>query len=112
MTAAAPAPSRLRLVEWKPYSRNTLCGFATVELPLGLTIADIAVHQKGARRWASLPAKPLLNNENCHAVDENGKKKYVAILSWRDRVLADEFSRRVVGLVAAEYPEAFESETP
>ena len=32
--SAGPAPSRLKLVEWKGVTRNTLVGFATIEARL------------------------------------------------------------------------------
>src|SRR6266851_2653304 len=102
-----PAPSRLRLIEWKGITKNTLVGFATIELPNGLIVGDISVHQKNGRRWAGLPAKPQLDAHGQQLVDDAGKKKWVPILRWRDRALADEFGRRVIALVEAEHPDVF-----
>jgi hypothetical protein len=45
---------------WRPLRRNTLHGFVDVVLPNGLEI-DIAVHVRGGRAWASLPARPVLD---------------------------------------------------
>jgi hypothetical protein len=36
---AAEGP-RMRLVSWKPMAKGSLCGFATVELPIGLKLID------------------------------------------------------------------------
>jgi hypothetical protein len=68
---------------WRLMRRNTLCGFATVELPSGLVIEGIAVHVRGDRAWASPPARPILD-ENGHALrDDRGKIRYAEILRWR-----------------------------
>jgi hypothetical protein len=39
-----PRPAtRMRLISWKPTIQNSLRGFATVELPNGLKIYDVAL---------------------------------------------------------------------
>jgi hypothetical protein len=36
--------------DWRPLKRNTLLGFARIRVvELGLTIHDVAIHQKGER---------------------------------------------------------------
>ncbi len=89
----------MRLVGWKPLPKNSLRGFATVELPIGLTIADIPVLIGKNGPWASLPSKPQIDRDGTHKRDANGKPLYVAILSWRDRELSARFSDSVVALV-------------
>jgi hypothetical protein len=37
--------------------------------------------------------------------DVNGKSVYAPVLQWRNRELADEFSRRVVALVRQAHPD-------
>jgi len=45
--------------DWKEDKRNTLLGFATVVfVGLNLEIRGCTFHEKGGRRWISLPAKP------------------------------------------------------
>jgi hypothetical protein len=107
-TAGAAATSRLRLDDVRVRHQNTLRAFASATLPNGLSISDISIHEKNGKRWASLPSKPVLDAEGRHAVDDAGKKKWVPVLRWRDRALADEFGRRVVALVEAEHPDVFE----
>jgi hypothetical protein len=97
------AGSRLRLVEWKAVRKNTLCGFAVVELPNGLIVRELSVHVKGEKRWASMPAKPVLGPDGKH-LEKDGKKVWSPLVGWRDRALADEFGRRVIALVEAQHP--------
>jgi hypothetical protein len=40
----SPVRPKMRLVNWKPLEKNSLRGFATVALPLGLKIVDCPVH--------------------------------------------------------------------
>jgi hypothetical protein len=89
---------RLQLVEFKPVVKNSLRGFATVTFS-GLEIADVSVHAKNGRAWASLPSKPQLDAQGQHRRDPNGKPLYSAILKWRSRDLADRFSGAVVELL-------------
>src|SRR5215831_13310610 len=78
-----PAKPKMRLISWKPLVRNSLRGFATVELPIGLKIADIAVNVSNGRLWAALPSKPVLDQDGRHKVDINNKRQYVPLLEWR-----------------------------
>jgi hypothetical protein len=94
----------MRLVSWKPMVKNSLRGFATVQLPIGLTIKDVPVLASSGKFWAALPSKPVLDAEGWH-VKPDGKPQYAAILEWRDRALADRFSATVVELVRQAHPD-------
>jgi hypothetical protein len=109
----APSPTKpgMRLISFRPLVKGSLRGFATVELPIGLKIADVPVLVSGGRAWASLPSKPQIDKDGQHKRDINGKPAYTAILEWRDRALADRFSAAVVELVRAQYPDALEGAT-
>ena len=99
--------ARMQLVEWRPLVKNSLRGFATVALPCGLKIRDIPVLLGRNGPWASLPNKPLLDNNGQQKRDANGKPAYVAILEWRDREVSDRFSSAVVELIRSQHPDAF-----
>jgi hypothetical protein len=99
---------KMRLVAWRPLTKGALRGFATVELPIGLTISDCPVLISHGKTWASMPAKPILDRDGRQKADANGKASYASILSWRDRDLADRWSAAVVDLVRAEYPDAID----
>lgn len=110
MTDTSDRP-RMRLEAFKPLARGALRGFATVRLPSGLVISDVAVCTANGRTWASLPSKPVLNRDGRH-VEEGGKKKYASILSWSDRDTADRWSAAVVDLVRQHHPDALDGGTP
>src|SRR4051794_24645726 len=100
---AAPSRARMVLTEWRPFTKNTLRGFATVELPKGLTISDISVHLRHGKSWASLPSRPQPKSDGTARRDDAGKIAYAPVLKWRDRGLADRFSDAVVQAVEAEH---------
>ena len=93
----------MKLIEWRPMPRNGLRGFATVELPNGLTIADISVHVSHGKAWASLPARPQINSDGTARRGGDGKIIYSPILKWRSRELQDGFSAAVVQAVEAQH---------
>jgi hypothetical protein len=64
----------------------------------------VPVLVSNSRVWASLPAKPQIDQDGRHKRDINGKPAYNAMLQWRDRSLSDRFSDRVVELVRASHP--------
>ena len=97
---------RLRLIEWRPLVKNSLRGFVSIELPIGLTIREVPVLVGKNGPWAALPAKPQIDGGGQVRRDPNGKIAYVAILQWRNKELADRFSQAVIDLLLAHHPRA------
>lgn len=95
------------LESFRPVVKGSLRGFATVRLPIGLTISDIPVCASHGKVWASLPSKPTLDRDGRH-IAEGGKKKYAPILQWNDRVTTDRWSAAVVDLVRQQHPEVLD----
>jgi hypothetical protein len=104
-----PPPQRpsMQLLNWKPLIRNSLRGFADVELPSGLRIREIPVLSSHGKSWATLPSKPQIDKDGRHRKGPDGKPAYTAILEWRTTDLKDGFSAKVVELVRAAHPDAF-----
>lgn len=95
----------MRLVSFRAVTKNTLRGFATVELPIGLKIAECPVQiSNGGKAWAALPSKPQLKDGQ--QIVTGGKAQWTNILSWPDKETQDRWSEKVVQLVRAEHPEA------
>jgi hypothetical protein len=109
---AQPTGSRLRLLEFRAVRRNSLRGFAEVKLPSGLIINDIVIGEANGRQWALLPSKPMVDRDGNLLREPSGKIRYSPVVEWGSAALRDEFSRRVVALVCAQYPVAFDGGPP
>jgi hypothetical protein len=96
-------------IDFTPYTRNTLRGFATIRLPeLKLVIHDIAVHQhENGSRWASMPSKPLIDKNGVAKRGSAGKIEYAQLFEFEGRETRDAFSAAVVRAVLAFAPAAF-----
>lgn len=92
------------LRDFRAFNKNTLRGFAIVELPAGLVIHNITIHTKNGKAWAAMPSVPQLQDGQHRVID--GKNQYKRILEWRDRDLGDRFSAALVELVKAQFPNA------
>jgi hypothetical protein len=99
-----PPPRRMVLHEWRRVRKNTLRGFANVELPSGLVIRDVSIHEKGGKWWASPPSRPMLNAEGRQIRNHAGHAQYAALRGWHSRELGDRFSAAVVELIRREHP--------
>lgn len=93
----------MELLEFRPYVKNTLRGFATVSLSNGLVIHDMPVHNSAGRHWAGMPSKPMLAPDGT-AKREGGKIKYVRVLEWSDKDTGDRFSDALCELVSQQHP--------
>lgn len=102
-----PAPRKMKLLNWRSLRKGSLLGFASVELPIGLTIVDCPVCASGGRVWAALPAKPQIDRDG-RPIVKDGRAQYTTILKWADRDLGDRFSEAIIALIRAEHPGAIE----
>ena len=95
---------QVALLEWKSIPKNSLRGFATIRLGKSMKIKDVSVHCSHGKRWASMPSKPMMNSEGVAQRDDRSRIKYVPLIEWLDRTVADDFSESVVAAVEAQYP--------
>jgi len=102
----AAQPNHMRLLGWREFRRNSLRGFAAVELACGLIIEDLTVHAKNGRSWVGMPGKPQMQNGRIKEID--GKPQYVNTLKWSSRERGDRFSAEVCELIEAKYPGALD----
>ena len=94
------------ILEWKPMSRNSLKGFAKIQLG-ALTILDCPVHNTDGRKWCGLPSKPQIDSDGNVKREPTGKIKYVALLQWATKAASDRFSDSVVAALEEKHPDAF-----
>ena len=57
MNAVTATTRGFAVPEWKPFEKNTLRGFLSLELPSGMIIHGCTVHEKNGARWIGLPAR-------------------------------------------------------
>jgi hypothetical protein len=101
---ASPIRPKMRLISWKPLVKNSLRGFATIELPIGLKIIDCPVLVGSNGAWATLPSRPVLDRDGRQAKPD-GKLQYSTILEWKSRDLSERFSQTIVELVRQAHPD-------
>jgi hypothetical protein len=91
---------------FRRWPKNTLRGFASIKIAeIGVTIHDVAVHQKGSARWAQPPARPQVL-DGILVKDDESKILYAKIMDFDDR---SAFSTAVIKAVLEHAPDAFEA---
>ncbi len=91
----------MKCTAFKTLERNTLQGFATLQLESGLIIADCTLHEKNGKRWVSPPSKPMIDRERKLVVDDTGKIKYVPIVDFVDGKVRGRWSDAAVAAIEA-----------
>ena len=89
----------MKLLDHRKIEKGTLRGFVSVLLDSGLTVHDVALHERGDSRWVSLPGRPMTDSDGRVIRDESGKTKYVPIVEITDRARRDAFGKAVWSLV-------------
>ena len=96
----------LRILEWRPLRKNSLLGFAKVELPSGLVINDVTVLTSERGLWASPPSKPMVDRNGVTMKDPSGKLRYVQVIEFVSKETRNRFSSAVIEALRAVHPEA------
>jgi hypothetical protein len=98
--------SALRILDWRPLKKNSLLGFAKVELPSGMVISDVTILTGERGPWASPPSKPMIDREGVAMKDDKGKLRYSPIIEFASREIRDRWSAAVIEAMRAAHPEA------
>ena len=97
---------------FKPVRKNTLRGFCTLRIPaLRFQFHEVAVHERGERRWIAMPSRPMLQ-DGIALKDDAGKVRYSPPLIEVEPPVRSAFSDAAVEAVAAFEPSAFEGGEP
>ena len=86
--AVAGGRRAVAILDWRPYRKNTLLGFARLLLPSGMILNDVMVHQRGDGRWISLPSREW--------ADVAGAKHFAPIVEFDQRDTLEQFKRAVL----------------
>ncbi len=81
----------MRCVDYRPYQKGFLMGFATLELASGLILTDFTHHQSGGREWIGVPGRPVLDNAGNVARTDRGKPQYVQSIGFTTPAVRDAF---------------------
>jgi hypothetical protein len=91
-STAETATSAFRVRSWSPFSKNTLIGFLSLEMPSGLVINDVCLHSKNGSKWVSLPARQY---------ELNGEKRWTPYVEFNDRECRESFQQLAIAAVDA-----------
>jgi DNA-binding cell septation regulator SpoVG len=101
--------SIFRILDWRPLRKNSLLGFAKVELPSGMIIADVTVLTGTNGPWASPPSKPMIGSDGTVMKDSTtGKIRYSPIIEFTSKQVRTRFSDAVIEAVQQSHPEALQ----
>jgi DNA-binding cell septation regulator SpoVG len=78
--------------DWRPFSKNTLVGFVSLELPSGLIIHNVMLHERGDSRWVSMPAREY---------QKDGERSWVPLIEFADRDCRESFQRLALEAIDA-----------
>lgn len=88
MSVALPA--------WRPQVKGPRRAFATVRIAMLLFIRDAAVLVAGARAWATLQTRLLIDPDGNALCNPRGKQGHVIILEWVDHGAGEWLSASVI----------------
>jgi hypothetical protein len=98
----------MKIADWRAVRKNSLLGFAKVELPGGMVISDVTILSGERDPWASPPSKPMINRNGAAVKDLNGKVRYSPTIEFTSKEVRDRFSNAVVEALRLAQPEALE----
>jgi DNA-binding cell septation regulator SpoVG len=100
--------SAIQIRDWRPMRRGSLLGFAKIELPSGMIIADVTILSGERGPWASPPSKPMVGRDGVVLTDADGKTKYSPIIEFASKEIRERFSAAVIEGLRAAHPEVFQ----
>jgi hypothetical protein len=86
-------------LDFKPVRKNSLLGFATIQMTSGLILKECTYHSLAGKSWASPPGKPQTDGSGSPMKDEKGKAKYVNIVDFASKDVRDKWSGQAVAAV-------------
>ena len=85
MTATARRSFTIR--EWKPFERNSLRGFLSIELRSGMILHGCTLHEKNGSRWVGLPAKEYT---------KEGERAWVPLVEFASKEVRQAFQEQAL----------------
>ena len=98
----------VKILDWRPLPKNSLLGFAKIEFPSGMVIADVTVLTSERGPWALPLSRPMLNRDGVVIKDEAGKIRYSPFIEFTSKEIRNRWSDAVIQAMRAAHPEVFE----
>ncbi len=105
-TTTRARKTSFEIVVWRPVLKNTLRGFATIQQPSGMIVADVGVHISGGKAWAAPPSRLILDRDGQPMLDNHGKTRWCPLVSFTNRETQRAWSDQVIAALKVAYPEA------
>lgn len=96
-----------RILDFRSLRKNSLLGFAKVELPSGLIISDVTILTGERGPWASPPSKAMIGTDGAALRADNGKIRYSPLIEFSSRKVRNAWSNSVIKALQTSHPEAF-----
>jgi hypothetical protein len=87
--------TQARVLDFKPFEKNTLRAFFSLELASGLILRGCTLHTKNGKYWIGLPAKPYTT--------DTGAQSWAAIIDFRDKQTAARFQEMATAAAVEAY---------
>jgi hypothetical protein len=82
----------IRCLRFRPCAKNTLRGFADLELTrVGLVIRDCPVHEKNGRSWVAFPARPW--------IDRDGNTQWQCLVEFSAGAAREQFQQQALAAI-------------
>lgn len=85
----------MRCIAFKALLKNTLEGFASLEMGNGVILHDCTVHRKNGSRWVSPPGKAMIDREGWLMM-KDGRPRYTQVVEFRSDEVRQRWSNEAV----------------
>jgi hypothetical protein len=100
------------ILAFKPLTKNTLRGFASVRFPSGLVMHEVGIHTSNGKAWAAPPARPIVGKDGRQLVDDAGKPRWQVLVEFASKELRDAWSTQIIAAMNLQYPEVLSMDLP
>ena len=95
----------IKCLSFRPYERNTLRGFADLEVTrAGLVFHDCLVHEMNGKQWVAFPARPY--------EDDDGVKRWQAVIKFARGAETEAFQRLAIEAINTYRKQNLEAASP
>ncbi len=100
----------VKVLEFRPYRKNSQRGFVTVEMPSGMIFHDLLTFTgEDGNSWVNPPSKPAIGRDG-KPIIKAGKPLYNPIVSFDNKDTQTAWSDRIIESLLEAYPNALDCE--